>query len=171
MRTITGPMPISVATLRDFLHIDTTADDAQLTRCIAAAVDHIETETQRDILLGDVVQQWECGAAEIILDRSPVIEVLAIEIGGVPFAGTWRLVKKDSTRAKLKIDGTIPTGLLEVGYETGMATPSPRVIQVCLWAAAHFYLNREPELVGSSINQFTHGMERLINGLKAGGYA
>lgn len=174
MRTITGQLPISVEQLRDFLRIECEDDDAQIERCIAAAVDHIETETQRDILVGDVVESFDCWHQVITLDRSPVIAVAAIAIDDVSVENPWRLKNKTSARAQVLFTShppfVTPNSLLEVAYETGMLNPSPRVIQCCLWAAAHFYLNREPEITGN-VKQFEHGMTRLINGMKAGGYA
>ena len=166
MRTITGTKPITANELRDFLHLDHGGDDAQLQRCVDAGIDFVEMETERDILVGDIVQDFSLpNCLGITLDRSPVLEVVSVsDLDPADYvvrrrSGRWRIVFSS------------PYTEVIVNYRTGMESPSPLVVQACLWAAAHFYLNREPEVIGGSVNQFEAGLNRLINKLKAASYA
>lgn len=169
MRTITGSTPISVATLREFLHIDHTDEHSQLARCIDAGVDYVERETNRDILIGSVVQMsYACGA--ITLSRSPVASVESVTSTKTDPV-QHQLISRVEARSAIVITDPQPDDLLTITYTTGMASPRPLVVQACLWAAAHFYLNREPEVVGTITSQFKSGLLRIMTRLKAGGYA
>lgn len=171
MRTITGQQPITVDELKSFLHFDGDDDDDQLTRCIAAGVDYIESETERDILVGSVVQEFDCWLPKMVLNNSPATAVTAIANDDEAFEGDYRFVQKEKARSFVEVSGTLLTGRPTVTYSTGMAAPKPMVTQACLWAAAHFYVNREPEVIGTITSKFANGLLRLISNIKAGGYA
>ena len=173
-RTKTGQLPITLAELRSFVHMDGTDDDAQLQRCIESGVDYIERETERDIIEGDVEELVEptnvAGGKCVTLDRSPAISLESVTVDGEEIAEGFEFRPNSHRRSRIHFVYGVPAGTVVVRYRTGMAN-DPTAKQACLWAASHFFCNREPEVVGGTINQFTSGLRRMIKLLGAAGYA
>lgn len=175
MRTKTGPQPITLAELRDFMHIDHEDDDVQLQRCIEAGVDYIERQTERDIIEGDVIEivdpSMVAGGTCVTLRRSPTLSLESVDIDEVAVASSDYTFRPNShRRSRIVFKEAIPEGQMIVVYQTGMAD-DPTARQACLWAAAHFYSNREPEVVGVAVSQFKNGLDRMVKILGVGGYA
>lgn len=172
MRTKTGDQPITLADLRGFLRIDHTDDDAQLSTFIAAGVDLVERETERDLIVSDVVELVESihiAGTCVTLQRSPAIALTIITVDGVEIADGFTFRPNSHRRSRIVFD-SLPAGNIEIRYTTGMPG-DPTARQACLWAAAHLYSNREPEVVGASITQFETGLRRILKLLGAAGYA
>lgn len=172
MRTKTGDLPISVDDLKDFLHIDHTDEDAMLQAVVDSAVDYVERATERDLIAGEIVEPVDASMVAgtcVTLRRSPATNLSAVTAEGVtvePSGYTFRPNSHRRSRVKFK---TLPAGEIVVTYQTGMAD-DPTARQACLWAAAHFYCNREPEVAGNT-SQFKLGLDRILKLLGAGGYA
>lgn len=172
MRTKTGQLPITLAELRDFLHIDGTDDDAQLQRCIEAGVDIVERETERDLIEGDVVEVVDASMVAkkcVTLRRSPALSLTSIDVDGEEYLGAVTFRPNCHRRSRIMFSH-YPAGVVTVTYRTGMPG-DPTARQACLWAAAHMYSNREPEVVGTITSQFKLGLDRILKLLGAGGYA
>lgn len=174
MRTKTGELPITLAELRDFMHIDHEDDDAQLQRCLEAGVDLVELETQRDLIessVSELVDPEMVSGSCVTLRRSPTLSLTSIEVdgGAVPIEDvTFR--QNSHRRSRVVFKQTIPAGDITISYTTGMAD-NPTAKQACLWAAAHLYCNREPEVTGPAVSQFKTGLHRILKLLGASGYA
>lgn len=171
-RTITGDEPITLAELRDFMRIDAMDDDGQLARCITAGVDLVERETERDLITGDIVELVEptniAGGKCVTLRRSPVVAVTSVTIDGVEVADF--VPRLNCHRRSRLIFAQPVSGEIVVNYTTGMPDDAT-ARQACLWAAAHLYCERQPEIVGATVSQFEIGLKRIMKLLGAGGYA
>jgi hypothetical protein len=156
------------------MHIDHEDDDGQLQRCMEAGVDLVELETERDVITGTVSELVDASMVSgscVTLRRSPTVgEVDSIEVDGEPYDGAVTFRPNSHRRSRIVFKSGIPAGEITINYTTGMPD-NPTARQACLWAAAHFYCNREPEVVGTITSQFKNGLQRILKLLGAGGYA
>jgi uncharacterized phiE125 gp8 family phage protein len=176
--SVSADLPLTVDDLKTFLHITSADDDVQLLRCLRAGINLVEHAAERDIVRRQVAEQFVCWQTLLPLRRSPIISIdLVTYIDQFEMSQTftdYKLVTSVFTRGRLAIAAdNIPSSIggPTVMYSVGMPETSPITDQAILWAAAHLYLHREFEIVGAAVDQLSVGFQRLINHIKAGGYA
>lgn len=178
MLTITNQLlPLGVDDLKSFLRIEYDDDDAQLLRCLKAGINYVEHAIERDVVERSYIQTFDCFENKLQLDRSPLISIDGFAYDDEDeteqnFAD-YEIVNKVFARPVLKIEtDDFPDYAtnLQVSYTTGFATASPILEQAILYCSAHFYLQRETEVIGTITSPLKLGVQRLINQLKAGGY-
>lgn len=178
MRNIShiNQVPVTLADLKDYLRIDFSDDDNQLTRCLIAGCNHIETETDRDIVSRQYIETFPYWQNSFTLKRSPLISLFKFcyfdeDNEEAPF--TDFTVKGVYSLPKVVIHEKPQTydrhDAIQISYTAGEPN-NPLVNQAILWSASLFYMNREPEIVGTNTSTLKLGLERLIMKLKAGGY-
>lgn len=172
-------LPITVDEVKRYLRInlDDTSEDDEINRCILAGINFLEFEIGRDILARSYIERYPCFQHRIKLTRSPLIGVASVEyydsnneltnmedvfVGGL-FGSGYVIFGDDLPDTYDRWDAVIIT------YVSGFQD-IPIINQACIWMAAHFYLNREAEVIGTSSTPLKLGIQRIINKLKAGSY-
>ena len=173
MLTITNEtLPVSLSDLKDDLHIDGTYDDSQLTRCLTAGVNMVEYMIEKDLVTRQWDQKFDCFKPSLTLDRGPLQSIdgfTYLDVDEVEQDFTDYVIEDYAFRRPvLTIKNPIFGSDLVVSYTTGGTCPLAN--QMVLYAAAHFYLNREAEVIGVMTTELKIGLTRIAKLLRAKGY-
>ena len=151
--TETSMLPLTIATLKDYWHIEFDDDDSQILRCLRAGINDVEHATGRDIIERQWEQEFPCFLSSMTLDRSPLKQVDSItytDADGTSQAFTdYKVSNKTFARPIVKPDEISSGSEVKITYTTGFDEVSPTVEQAILWAAGLFYFNREAEVIGT----------------------
>jgi len=164
VNTETGAEPISVSECKNYIRIDTSADDTLLGIMITAARKNAETLIGRDIIAKERtmwVNLWENFIDERInLLFGPVDEVTDVfDSNGDPITFSVFGIKDKS----VKLDQVAQN--FTIVYTTSGINDS-LIKQALLQIVSTYYDNRTDFVVGASVNEIPSGSKEILNGYK-----
>lgn len=125
LRSLGGPAaePITLADMKEFIRVDTTAEDTTITALISAAREHVERFTRRTL----IYTAWRLTLdgfpdGDLELPRSPAISAASGTVSGVSYA-TPRVRYWDG-------DGDQVTMTVDTDYELLLDDNPPRVVRL-----------------------------------------
>ncbi|WP_081716697.1 head-tail connector protein [Asticcacaulis sp. AC460] len=170
--------PVSVATLRAYLRIESADHDVLLAELIAAARDTVEA----DCGLSLVETHWRawmnvgCGTTvrigdglydQIVVERGPVLAITGVELAGVEVdAGNW-LTRGPHGKAVYAPAG-LDLSAVRIDFRCGYAEPDlipARLIRAIKMLAAHWFENRQA-YEQASLEEIRLGYNKLVSGFR-----
>lgn len=138
----------------DYLNMDTPTpeDQAELTQYISAAVQAVEMYCG-PIIAREVIDYDQCGSRSVILNHSPVVELVSI-IGadGTTHDVTGFRVTREVGLLRPVGGGSLPAGLFDVTYRAGWAdtvADVPAALALaCQVIVAHLYGDQRRPTLG-----------------------
>lgn len=169
----------TLTAVKDWMGIKGTADDALLTRLIAAASAHIETWTNRSFATQAYAELRDgTGGQKMMFAETPVTAVSSVVVNGLPIppysAGSGAGYKFDSSRIVL-FGYTFGRGHnnVELNYTAGYASTPPEIEQACIELVSLRYKERDRighqskslagETVTFMIKDFPESVRTILN--------
>lgn len=173
--------PVDVATARSYVR-SVTADDVNLTRCIAAARSACERFTNRTLAKRSRELRWERLGQVLSVSQGPLGSITAFGYvntsgvdtlfqstdytleGQLAHTTTIRFREHFATPSDIATDRSTPIFLRGVfGPDaTTVGDLPPDVVQAILWTTEHFFDNRNVVITGTIATDLPRGVESVL---------
>lgn len=177
---VTGPSvePVSVADAKEFLRVDSTAEDSLILSLVTAARTHVEQYLQKSL----ITQTWRLvldgfpSTGRLFLPMGPLQSVNSIKTYSSAdaesvFSATEYFVDTVGDRVGQSLDSVWPANLrptnaVIIDYTTGYGSAASDVpgdiVQAIKMLISHYYENRDGVVVGTGANELPMGVTALL---------
>ena len=159
----TGSEIVATSVAKDYMRVDTSADDTLIGQMITQARIVCENYISRDIVAKNRTLYLASVEDRFVLPFSPVASVSSITIDGTAIAASaYETHGLDDTIIELD---ELPAEEVKVTYVTAGINDS-FLIQAILQLVSTFYDNRADFVVGSSVNEIPTNVKSILSSYK-----
>ena len=156
-----GSEVISVQDVKDFVRIDTSADDSLISRMITTAREWAENYMTRDIVSKSRIYYLPKVDDRFLLPFAPITSISQVEVDGTVTTD----YKLFGLNEQVVLLNSLPSEEVKVTYTT-TGLPDESIKQALLQLVASYYDNRSNFVVGESVNEIPTGTKTILTSFK-----
>jgi len=156
-----GSEVISVQDVKDFVRIDTSADDTLISRMITTAREWSENYMTRDIVSKSRIYYLPNVDNRFLLPFAPITSISQVEVDGT-VTTNYQLF---GLNEQVVLLNSLPSEEVKVTYVT-TGLPDESIKQALLQLVASYYDNRSNFVVGESVNEIPTSTKTILTSYK-----
>lgn len=160
INSTTGSEIITTANAKDFIRVDTTADDTIIGEMITEARIWTENYIAKDIVAKTRTYYTPFQKERFVLPFAPVASITSVTVDDT--AADYEVKGLDNEIIELK---ELPAKEIKVSYTTSGLDDS-LLKQALLRLVSTFYDNRAEFVVGQQVNEIPMGVKNILSGYK-----